>query len=122
MCRRELFLTGCVVAAGLTGSSHPRLGEVLALLGVPLAVGIALLVRPGVGGAEHLRGVGPVWVPYLLAEQRWAAVVWLVCLPVTAGLLLATVSPGRGDSPLVGSAKLPATPAVVRGRGPSARV
>ncbi|QJY47872.1 cytochrome c oxidase assembly protein [Pseudonocardia broussonetiae] len=115
-----LFLTGCVVAAGLTGSSRPRPWEVLTLMGVQLAVGIALLVRPDVVGAEHFRGVGLVWVPDLLAEQRWAAVVWLVCLPVAAGLLLATVSPGRGATPRIGSAKLPATLAVVTGG--SARV
>ncbi|MBW0088835.1 cytochrome c oxidase assembly protein [Pseudonocardia sp. KRD-184] len=112
-----LFLTGCVVAAGLTGSSRPRLWEVLALLGVQLATGIALLVRPDVVGEEHFRGVGLAWVPDLLAEQRWAALVWL-CLPVAAGLLLATVSPGRGDSRPIGSAKLPATLAAgVRPRG-----
>lgn len=118
-----LFLTGCVVAAGLTGSSRPRLWEVFALLGVHLAMGLTLLVRSDVVGAEYFRGVGLVWVPDLMAEQRWAALVWLVCLPVAAaGLLLATVSPGRGDSLPIGSANLPATLAVVTGRGPSARV
>jgi cytochrome c oxidase assembly factor CtaG len=111
-----LFSTGCLMAVSLTRSSRPR--HVLAVLGVHAVVAISLLLRPDVVGAEHFRDVGLVAVPDLLVEQRWAAVVWLMSLPVIAGLLLRAVSFRRDGPARAGSAK---KSAVVAGADTSAR-
>lgn len=102
-----LFSTGCLMAVSLTGSPRPR--YVFAVLGVQAVVTISLLLRPDVVGAEHFRDVGLVPVPDLLVEQRWAAVVWLVSLPVIAGLLLRAVSFERDGPARAGSVRAPAT-------------
>ncbi|MCX6464006.1 MAG: cytochrome c oxidase assembly protein [Pseudonocardiales bacterium] len=84
-----LLATGCVVVAALCSGQRMRPVEIIALLGVQVAVGVSLLVRPDVVGEEHFRSVGLTWVPDLLAEQRWAAVVWLVGTAGVASVLIA---------------------------------
>jgi cytochrome c oxidase assembly factor CtaG len=90
-----LLVTGCVVVAALFSASRVRPLEIIALLGLQVAVGVSLLVRPDVIGEEHFRSVGLTWVPDLLAEQRWAAVVWLVG---TAGVAPVLIAARRGRS------------------------
>jgi cytochrome c oxidase assembly factor CtaG/putative copper export protein len=92
-----LLVTGCVVASALTGPSRPRVRHLAALVGVQMSVGLLLLLRPDAVGEEHFGAVALAWVPDLLAEQRWAAVVWLVGTAVTAAPALGAARfSGRG--------------------------
>ena len=104
-----LLLAGCVVVGALTGRVLPAPRHAIALVAVQSAVGLSLLLRPDVVGGEHFRALGLAWVPDLLAEQRVAAVVWLVAqLPVAALLTWWVRTRPAGSTPLPTRAAVPA--------------
>ncbi|GAA1262669.1 cytochrome c oxidase assembly protein [Pseudonocardia aurantiaca] len=59
-------------------SRGTRLGLTALLLGAQTGIGAALLVRSTPVGEDFYRRLALPWVPDLLAEQRLAAIIWLL--------------------------------------------
>lgn len=76
-----LLLSGCLLAAALTGRRRPaatRWGLAAAVTAGSVGAGAALLVRPSLIAEQYYWSLALPWVPDLLVEQSAAGLVWLV--------------------------------------------